>query len=289
MRLAENINYLNNIASSPLLTDYAKQWCKDNWNYLNFIDTPLINVNSSAKIVKGKKLGIETAILYMKPSDVISVITLCAGAKLFGCEKECLESSGQLGMSTADNAKIKRTILFLLKEKEFYIELRKEIEKKQKKALKKGNTFVVRLNGTTDIDFSDFIESMPETNFYDYTKIYQRMKKNDLDNYHLTFSGSANNSHAINITARSIKNGFNTVLAINTAETKGEYKLPNKLDLIPLINMDDTDARFLDPSSSVGVLKRKGSNKDQRAIDEQQNNFFFNQQTLSELEWELRQ
>jgi hypothetical protein len=78
-------------------------------------------------------------------------------------------------------------------------------------------------------------------------------------------------------------------LAINTAETKGEYKLPNKLDLIPLINMDDTDARFLDPSSAVGVLKRKGSNKDQRAIDEQQNNFFFNQQTLSELEWELRQ
>jgi hypothetical protein len=85
------------------------------------------------------------------------------------------------------------------------------------------------------------------------------------------------------ITAKAIKSGFKTVLAVNTAETKGEYKMPSKLDLIPLINMDDTDARFLDPAGSVGVLKRKGSNKLERAQDETKNGFFFNQANIAKL------
>lgn len=59
--------------------------------------------------------------------------------------------------------------------------------------------------------------------------------------------------------------------------------MPDKLDLIPLINMDDTDARFLDPEGSVGVLKRKGSNKLERAQDETKNGFFFNQSNLVKL------
>jgi hypothetical protein len=59
--------------------------------------------------------------------------------------------------------------------------------------------------------------------------------------------------------------------------------MPSKLDLIPLINMDDTDARFLDPAGSVGVLKRKGSNKLERAQDETKNGFFFNQANIAKL------
>ena len=70
---------------------------------------------------------------------------------------------------------------------------------------------------------------------------------------------------------------------MNTAETKGEYKLPSKLGLIPLVNMDDTDVRFKDDSNAVGVLKRKGSNKLERATDELQDGFFFNQSNINKL------
>ena len=47
--------------------------------------------------------------------------------------------------------------------------------------------------------------------------------------------------------------------------------------------MDDTDARFLDELNALGVLARKGSNKEQRAKDESTNNFFFTQSTINQL------
>ena len=47
--------------------------------------------------------------------------------------------------------------------------------------------------------------------------------------------------------------------------------------------MDDTDVRFKDDANAVGVLKRKGSNKDQRTKDEARDGFFFNQYNINKL------
>jgi len=268
------------VLSSKAINREAKAWAMANWDYLTKTDTSLVNVNSSTKIEKGSKLDVYTAILYMQPADKVATITLCAGANKFGCKSGCLISSGQLGMTAGQNASTKRTILYLLEEKRFLSVLRSEISKLH---AKHGDALAVRLNGTTDINFEVFIASMPDVQFYDYTKIYHRVKYNWLDNYDLTFSGSANSESTLKITARAIRNGFRTVLAVNTAETKNEYKLPNNLGLIPLVNMDDTDVRFKDASDAVGVLKRKGSNKSTREADEQRNGFFFNQSNLAKL------
>jgi hypothetical protein len=268
------------LLASEAINPSVKTWAIKNWDYLTEVNTPLINVNSSTKIAKGKKLKINTAILYMQPADKVAVKTLCAGADLFGCKKDCLVSSGQLGKTPAQKAVTKRTLCYLLERSRFFDVLRGEV---YLHSANYGDTLAVRLNGTTDIDFNSFIASMPSIRFYDYTKVYFRVKSNKLNNYDLTFSGSANNAKTMAMTARAIKNGFKTVLAVNTAETKGEYKMPDKLDLIPLINMDDTDARFLDPAGSVGVLKRKGSNKLERAKDESKNGFFFNQSNIIKL------
>jgi hypothetical protein len=264
------------------LNTTAQKWALDNWEYLTTVNTPLINVDSSTKIEKGQKLKVATGILYLKPADLVSVKTLCPTAKLMGCKKDCLESSGQLGMTTADNAKVKRTIMMLLNPEQFTRELKIEIIKHHKKH-GDSNSLAIRLNGTSDIDFTSTIAVLPGVQFYDYTKVYARVLKNDLANYDLTFSGSANNAKSLQMTARAIGAGYRTVLAVNTAETKGEYKLPSKLGDIPLINMDDTDVRFKDDSNAVGVLKRKGSNKGQRAVDELQDGFFFNQSNINKL------
>ena len=272
------------IKETKIVTDYAKQWAFKNWHYLTEVNTPLLNIDSSRKLKKGKQF--KTAILYLKPSDKIATKTLCPSAKLYGCEKDCLESSGQLGMSVADNAKIKRTIIYLLNRKEFVQQIKSDIEKYYKKY---GDLLAVRLNGTSDIDFSFIIEEYPHIQFYDYTKIYYRLMKNDLKNYDLTFSGSGANHITIKHTARAIKEGQKTVLAINTAETIGEYKRPKKLDLIPLIDMDKTDYRFTDPINSVGTLKRKGSNKAERKQAEiNKYDFFFTQSTLKELSTHIK-
>ena len=271
---------LPQVIDSDLLTYEAKQWAIDNWHYLTNVNTPLINVNSSAKIVKGKKLNIFTGILYLKPADSIATNTICAAAELAGCKAGCLESSGQLGMKTGDNAKIKRTICYLLEPKRFERELKREILKHH---IKHGDSLAIRLNGTSDIDFSSLIASMPQIQFYDYTKVYYHVKNNKLSNYDLTYSGSANNARTIKQTARAIKAGKRVVIALNTAETKGEWKRPTKLGDIPLIDMDETDVRFKDASNSVGTLKRKGSNKTERNADNKINNFFFNVDTLANL------
>jgi len=271
---------LQQVIDSDLITDAAEQWAIANWDYLTNVNTPLINVNSSAKIVKGKKLNIFTGILYLKPADSIATNTICAAAELAGCKAGCLESSGQLGMKTGDNAKIKRTICYLLEPQRFERELKREILKHH---IKHGDSLAIRLNGTSDIDFSRLIASMPQIQFYDYTKIYYHVKNNKLDNYDLTYSGSANNARTIKQTARAIKAGKRVVIALNTAETKGEWKRPTKLGNIPLIDMDETDVRFKDASNSVGTLKRKGSNKTERNADNKINNFFFNVDTLANL------
>ena len=268
------------IKETKIITDYAKQWAIDNWHYLTKVHTPLLNIDSSTKLQKGKQY--KTAILYLKPSDKIATKTLCASAKLYGCHFPCLESTGQLGLSVGDNAKIKRTIIYLLNRKEFNKQIKRDVEKYYKKY---GDLLAVRLNGTSDIDFSYIIKEYPHVQFYDYTKIYYRVLKNDLKNYDLTFSGSGANHITIKHTARAILEGHKTVLAINTKELKSEYKRPNKLDLIPLIDMDKTDYRFTDPLNSVGTLKRKGSNKQERQrVEEEKYNFFFTQSTLKELE-----
>ena len=263
-----------------LLNNTAQKWALDNWEYLTKTDTPLINVNSSTKIEKGQKINVNTGILYLKPADQVTTKTLCAAADLMGCKKGCLINSGQLGKKAGSNAATKRTIMFALQPETFKKHLRIEILKHQ---LEYGETLAIRLNGTSDIDFSDIIASMPDQQFYDYTKVYSRVVKNHLSNYDLTFSGSANNAKSLQMTARAIGAGYRTVLAVNTAETKGEYKLPAMLGDIPLINMDDTDARFKDNKKAVGVLKRKGSNKVQRATDEITGGFFFNQSNINKL------
>lgn len=274
-----NKDYLQ-VMQSEHLTDSAKQWASDNWHYLTATNTPLINVNSSAKIVKGKKLNIYTGILYLKPADSVAKQTICAAAELAGCKAGCLESSGQLGMKTGDNAKIKRTICYLLEPERFNNELKREITKHHKKH---GDALTIRLNGTSDIDFNGLIASMPAIQFYDYTKIYYRVKNNQLPNYDLTYSGSANSDLTIKHTARAIKDGKRVVIAMNTAETKGEWVRPLSLGDIPLIDMDETDVRFKDAADAIGTLKRKGSNKAERKADSTTNGFFFNESTFNQL------
>lgn len=264
------------ITDSKLINAAAKQWALTNLDYLNSSNKLL---GSSVKVEKGGKRGYVTAILYLQPANKVANTTLCAGAKLAGCIEGCLISSGQLGMTTGQNAATRRTIRYLLDKQGFYAQLKAEIEKEYKKH---GDKLAVRLNGTSDCDFSDLIASMPSVRFYDYTKVYARILKNQLSNYDLTYSGSAFNDKALQMTARAINQGARVAIAFNTGETKGEFKVA---DIVKpgTQDFDETDLRFLD-GAGLGYLKMKGGNKKARQASMNNDSFFFTPDSYKKLE-----
>jgi hypothetical protein len=259
------------IKDSKAISDTAKQWALDNLDYINSSNKLL---GSSLKVEKGEKEGFYTSILYLQPADKVAIRTLCAGAKMGGCLKDCLISSGQLGMTTGQRAATRRTIIYLLDSDRFYSMLRKEISSLYRKH---GEQLAIRLNGTSDIDFSDFIKTMPHVRFYDYTKIYRRLTNNRLSNYDLTYSGSAFSRKSIEITGRAIRDGHRVAIAFNTAERKGEFPIPKNL-----LDFDQTDLRFLD-RKGLGALKCKGGSVAKRLASMGKANFFFTPKTYSQL------
>ena len=257
-----------------LITSTAFEAIKPYKDYIYNYKYPLLGFNSSTKVLKGFKLkDYTTGILYLQPSNAVATKTLCAYATTAGCEDECLgKTSGRLAMNQSQLAMTRRTVQYLKDPDGFKDRLRTEILKKE------TDNYCIRLNGTSDVDWSDLIESLPNVQFYDYTKILTRVKKNKLSNYHLTYSASFNNRKCINNFIKAVKLGLNTVVSFNTKEAKGEFKIPSHINVrgskVSLLSFDDTDLRFLDPDGAVGSLKRKGSQKKTRLGELGKFNFF---------------
>lgn len=259
------------IQTSTAINAEAKLWALQHIAYIN---GPRPLLGKSLKTDKGLKEGYYTSVLYMQPADKVATKTLCAGAKLAGCKAGCLISSGQLGMSIAQNAATRRTILYLLDRERFYAMLRHEIEREH---AKHGDKLAIRLNGTSDIDHSAFIATIPHIRCYDYTKVYARVLANKLPHYDLTYSGSAYNAKSISMTARAVNDGHRVAIAFNTAECKGEFQVPASL-----ADFDSTDLRFLD-APVLGALKYKGGSVSARKLNNGRPSFFFTPDSYRQL------
>ena len=248
---------LQGIWNSDALTFDAKMWARDNLAYLN---KPMTLFGSSQKVEKGSDKR-ETYIMYLQPAGKVAAKTLCIGAEAAGCEGPCLISSGQLGMTTGQKAATKRTILMLLRPDWFEAQVLREIDKGERKALKTGIPALYRLNGTSDVDFSSIIAQRPASAFYDYTKVLGRVRRNTLPNYHLTFSGSMYSEQSKAALRKAAQRHYHIAVAFNTKGLDSDdVQIPEGL-----ADFDSTDLRPLDAQGSVGALKRKGSNKAERA------------------------
>ena len=269
--------------NTNLITSESLELLRSNKTFYMSIKRPLLGFNSSYKISKGlKKYNYTTGILYLQPSNAVSKKTLCPHAKPAGCEEPCLgKKSGRLAMLTSQKAMTRRTLQYVLDPDGFKDRLRAEIIKNE------TDKYCIRLNGTSDIDFSDLISSLPNIQFYDYTKVFHRVERNTLANYHLTYSASFKTAKLINKTKEAAVKGFNIALPLNTKECKGEFKRPTKLVINSkkesIQNFDITDLRFLDKPSSIGTLTRKGSSIKQRLAEMDQSSFFGNPFTLASL------
>jgi len=185
-------------------------------------------------------------------------------------------------MKTQQLAMISRTLFYLNFKEEFFTMLREEINKHYKKY---NDSFAVRLNGTSDINWQAIVNEFPKVQFYDYTKNKNMMIKNKNKNHHYTFSGSMYSDYSRKELTQAIKSGLNVAIAFNTKETKKDtLKIPKNLFNRQLVSFDNTDVRFKDKDGSIGYLKRKGSNiKQRQEANKETNNFFVTEANIKEL------
>lgn len=201
----------------------------------------LSNMASNAKTKKQlQELKIEGAILYLEPSAII-----CPAASP-GCLSACLKSAGRMRFDGPVKVRAARTRFILDSPTEFTDRLRKELRSLEQRALKKGFRPVSRLNGTSDLNWTDLIREFPSVQFYDYTKRISLFADVPA-NYDLTFSMSEINQV---IALRMVKGGHRVA---------GVFKeVPEFWNGIEVIDGDAYDFRFLDKKGVIVGLKAKG-------------------------------
>lgn len=199
---------------------------------------------SNAKTAKNDTHKHLSYILHLAPAR-LSGYNTCPMASA-GCAAACLNSAGRGAFSNVQQARIRKTKLFFEQRNAFMLQLHADLDAVQRKAIKLGLKPVVRLNGTSDIDWTvvrdasglNVFERYPDIQFYDYTKVLRRLRRlaaAPIANYHVTFSRSeTNDAECVEALA----------LGFNVAVVFGER--PTKFMGAPVIDGDKHDLRFLD-------------------------------------------
>ena len=220
----------------------------------------LLTVNGNPKIVKGDKINDKylSAIMHLSPINT----RICPYQDIAKCKEACLNTAGRGGIfkkgestNTIQEARKRKTDLFLNDRDTFMSLLVKDIQAFIRKCERLDKKPCIRLNGTSDIqwelipidNYANIFDMFSNVQFYDYTKIPTR-KVSSIKNYHLTWSYSeANNKYA---------RLFEQVPYNKAVVFHGG--LPSMFKGMKVIDGDTTDMRFLDKANRVIGLKAKG-------------------------------
>jgi hypothetical protein len=223
----------------------------------------LAKAASNVKLNKSDKAdtGFMTVSLSLAPAKA-SGFNLCPSAS-HACEASCLFTSGLAGVfpRTIQPARIARARMLRMSPQIFHTQLEKELDSHRKRAHKSNRVLAVRLNVLSDVQWErehpGLFDKFSDVQFYDYTKIYNRMVRYanaELPvNYHLTFSWSGENEEkCVDILRRKA----NVAVPFHTKKSK---PLPAKFLDRPVVNGDQTDLRFLEGNRGIIVgLRAKG-------------------------------
>jgi hypothetical protein len=205
------------------------------------------------KTIKGEKLGVLTGVMYLAPANISGFETCPKRSK--GCTESCLYTAGRGAFNSIQKARINKTLRFFQDREKFINDLRKDIKSIVKKADEQNMIPAIRLNGTSDIEWTRFglMEEFPNVQFYDYTKVLNRLEKQIPSNYHITFSKNEVNDTECEV---ALKLGTNVAVVF---DTKKGTELPATWKGFPVYDGDDTDVRFMDPKGGYVIgLRAKG-------------------------------
>jgi len=214
---------------------------------------------SSAKTIKGEKIGYLTGIVYLVPDA-----KLCPFAIMAGCFDPCLKSAGRGAFNSVQKARAEKTEFFKTNQRAFMLSLCADVWSLARKADRLALIPLVRPNGTSDIPFENILidgktifQIFANVQFYDYTKHPSRnLDGKTAGNYDLTYSFSAITPKPISI--KGLTNPANKRTAVVFYKRS---EIPNTYRGWQVIDGDDTDVRHIEPSRVVVALYAKGKAK----------------------------
>ena len=218
----------------------------------------LLSASNDSKTVKGEKRGYLTGILYLAPAS-ISGTNLCAHASE-GCKAACLFTAGRGTFESVYAGRMRKTQWFLEDRESFLTQLNLDIKALKRKAEREGLIPCIRLNGTSDLPWENMVDMAGHgVQFYDYTKNPKRAKDwaagKMPKNYHVTFSRSEKKDDKF---MDVLIAGGNVAVVFGAEKNKRTFDFPTKWEGFKVINGDESDLRFLDPSNSIIGLRAKG-------------------------------
>lgn len=216
----------------------------------------LLSVANTKTQKSVKAVGVLTGIMHLAPhtrSVQYGGVNVCPFAGQ--CAANCLETAGRLRFSSAEQARIARTLFYVHRRNDFYVLLTREIDQLRRKAEAEGLKPAVRLNGLSDIDWPHWLfREHPDVEFYDYTKDIRRCFASLsywwAKNYTLVYSWNEKSNPA-EVEEWLRKGGRVAVVFL------GEK--PSKWRRFPVVDADAHDFLPAWPKSCVLGLKAKGS------------------------------
>jgi hypothetical protein len=215
---------------------------------------------SSAKTVKGEKIGYLTGIVYLVPDNKLCPLAISAG-----CITGCLATAGRGAFNSVQLARKAKTDYFYNHQKAFLLSLCADIWTLSNKAKKLGLIPLIRPNGTSDIPYENIVvldeknifQLFPTVQFYDYTKHPSRnLTGKTTGNYDLTYSFSAITPKPISI--KGLTNPNNSRVAV---VFQSQIDIPKTFRSWDVIDGDNSDVRHIEPKGVVVALYAKGKAK----------------------------
>jgi hypothetical protein len=229
----------------------------------------LIRSGNNAKTVKGDG-EYETAIMYLAPHTLAGGKTVCPFADVAKCAAACLYTAGRGAYNNVQQARINKAAWFHRDREGFMKALRLDLAKFALYCIRKGVRPAVRLNGTSDIlweripvgNARNIMEAFPDIQFYDYTKVVDRVTDTLPANYSLVMSYSgASDAYRARLSVNAALNPTaNVAVVFRDKETRARYMATGFLGR-PVIDGDRDDLRFNDPKGVVVGLYAKGKAK----------------------------
>lgn len=229
----------------------------------------LLSIGNDVKTVKGESLGYRTAIMYLAPAS-LSGMNICPWSTE-GCRAACLYTAGRGMQNGVQQARLARTMFYRNDRAGFLNQLIDEIQAHVRSCQRAGVQAVVRLNGTSDIDWQSWgiIPECKGAIFYDYTKSTARCIKwltsrpetaHGRGGYHLTLSSSEVDRK---LALRFLRAGGTLAVVFRLERWQGmptefSHKEITEGESFNVIDGDLHDLRFLDMPGSIVGLRAKG-------------------------------
>jgi|TARA_R110001592_G_scaffold144726_5_gene368078 hypothetical protein len=228
----------------------------------NYYGKLLSNPQHNFKAKKNLKLNVHTYYLSLSHSD-LSGYNVCPMANKLStkennkgksnCSSVCVASNGNGRFQTVINSRLNKTKRFFEDRENFLDDLIGDITKAILYSEYYGFIPTFRLNAYSDIkwenikiksmDNKNIFELFPDIQFYDYTKIPNRVTPN---NYSLTYSHYGK----MDITKNQIDKGYNVAMVFDSQKNDD---LPKSYNGLSIVDGDKTDLRTGE-NDGVGVI-----------------------------------